>query len=71
VEHDEEIILRYSKEIVIKFIELGRISPGSFADHFRSIYWSLKNTIIEARLPALDEEIAGDNPSDDVQRIEE
>ncbi|HQN20009.1 MAG TPA: hypothetical protein PKV86_12745 [Syntrophobacteraceae bacterium] len=71
MEHDEEIILRYSKEIVIKFIELGRISPGSFGDHFRSIYWSLKNTIIEARLPSLDEEIAGDDPSGDSQRIEE
>lgn len=71
MEHDEEIILRYSKEIVIKFIELGRISPGSFGDHFRSIYWSLKNTIIEARLPLLDEEIAGDDPSGDSQRIEE
>ena len=54
MEHEEEIILRYTKEIIIKFIELGRISPDSFGDHFRSIYWSLKQTLVEARLASLD-----------------
>jgi hypothetical protein len=65
VEHDDEIILRYSKEIIIKFIELGRISPNSFGDHFRSIYWSLKNTLVEARLPALDEKLFSEDQSED------
>jgi hypothetical protein len=65
VQQDDEIILRYSKEIIIKFIELGRISPGSFGDHFRTIYWSLKNTVVEARLPKLDEKFFdGDHAED-------
>jgi hypothetical protein len=65
VEHDDEIILRYAKEIIIKFIELGRISPSSFGDHFRSIYWSLKNTLVEARLPTLDEKLFSEDQSED------
>lgn len=62
---DEEIILRFSKEIVIKFIELGRISPGNFGEQFRNIYWSIKNTIIDARLPSLDEDLFRDDPSEE------
>ncbi len=65
MEHDDEIVLRYAKEIIIKFIELGRISPSSFNDHFRSIYWSLKNTLVDSRLPALDEKLFGDEHSEE------
>lgn len=54
---DEEIILRYAKEIIIKFIELGRISPGNFGDHFRNIYWNLKDTVISASLSDLNREV--------------
>jgi hypothetical protein len=62
---DEEIILRYAKEIIIKFIELGRISPGNFGEQFRNIYWSLKNTLVDARLPKLDESFFSDEHSED------
>jgi hypothetical protein len=65
VQPDEEIILRYAKEISIKFIELGRISPGNFGDQFRNIYWSIKNTIVDARLPKLDEDYFNDEHSED------
>jgi hypothetical protein len=65
VQQDDEIILRYAKEIIIKFIELGRISPSSFGDHFRTIYWGLKNTVVEARLPKLDDKFFSDDPSED------
>ena len=34
----DEQILRASKEIVVKFIETGRVSPTGFHDTFRSIY---------------------------------
>lgn len=51
---DDEKILRLAKEIIIKFIELGRISPTNFEDHFRSIFWALKNTVVDAQLPDLD-----------------
>lgn len=65
VQQDDEIILRYAKEIAIKFIELGRISPGSFEEHFRSIFWSLKNTLVDARLPKLDEKAFGEDGAED------
>lgn len=51
---DDEKILRLAKEVIIKFIELGRISPNNFEEHFRSIFWALKNTIVDARISDLD-----------------
>ena len=51
---DDEKILRLAKEIIIKFIELGRISPSNFEDHFRTIFWALKNTVVDAQLSDLD-----------------
>ena len=34
----DEQILRATKEIVVKFIETGRLSPTGFHDTFRDIY---------------------------------
>ena len=34
----DEQILRTAKEIVVKFIETGRVSPTGFHETFRSIY---------------------------------
>ncbi len=44
---DDEIILRAAKEVVIKFIETGRISPTSFEENFQKIYSSIKNTVLD------------------------
>ena len=41
----EEQILRASKEIVVKFIEVGRLSPTSFPETFRTIYQSIDDTV--------------------------
>ena len=41
----EEQILRASKEIAVKFIEVGRISPTSFADGFKTIYQAIDETV--------------------------
>ncbi|MBF0227806.1 MAG: conjugal transfer protein TraB [Desulfobacterales bacterium] len=41
----DEHILRTAKEIVVKFIEIGRISPASFHESFREIYKTIKNTV--------------------------
>ncbi|WP_027177340.1 hypothetical protein [Maridesulfovibrio hydrothermalis] len=30
--------LQVTKEIVVKFIEVGRISPSNFSEHFSAIY---------------------------------
>ncbi|MCK8600417.1 hypothetical protein [Desulfoferrobacter suflitae] len=51
---DDEKILRLAKEVIIKFIELGRISPNNFEEHFRSVFWALKNTLVDARIADLE-----------------
>ena len=41
----EEHILRASKEIVVKFIEVGRLSPTNFAETFKSVYQTIEETV--------------------------
>lgn len=41
----EEQILRTAKEIVVKFIEGGRISPAGFNETFRNIYSAVNDTV--------------------------
>lgn len=69
---DDEKILRIAKEIVVKFIELGRVSPGNFDERFRSIFWTLKNTVVDASLPqpefeALQRRVAPDDEDEDAE----
>ena len=40
----DEQILRTTKEIVVKFIESGRISPSSFHETFKDIYRTVQKT---------------------------
>jgi hypothetical protein len=40
----DEQILRAAKEVVVKFIETGRVSPTSFSEVFKSVY----KTVFEA-----------------------
>ncbi len=47
----DELILKIAKEIVVKFIEMGNISPTSFHDHFRNIY----NTVEKSARASTDE----------------
>ncbi len=51
---DDEKILKVAKEILVKFIEMGRVSPTNFDENFRSVYWSIKDTVVSARLPDLE-----------------
>ncbi|CAN2040548.1 Conjugal transfer protein TraB [Candidatus Magnetomoraceae bacterium gMMP-15] len=41
----DEQILRASKEIVVKFIEVGRVSPNGFGDIFNNIYVNVKHAV--------------------------
>lgn len=41
----DETILKVSKEIAVKFIEMGRMTPSSFKDHFASIHSTIKQTV--------------------------
>ena len=44
----DEQILRTAKEIVVKFIEGGRISPTGFSETFRNVYKTVDETVKEA-----------------------
>ena len=44
----DEQILRATKEIVVKFIEGGRLSPAGFPDFFKSIYQTVYDTVKDA-----------------------
>jgi hypothetical protein len=41
----DEQILRATKEIVVKFIEGGRISPTGFHDAFKDVYTTVAETV--------------------------
>ena len=54
----DEQVLRATKEIVVKFIEGGRISPAGFTDSFKNIYATVHDTVKGRanRLPSDDAE---------------
>ena len=41
----DEYILKAAKEIVVKFIECGRLSPSGFAETFQGIYKTVDETV--------------------------
>ena len=41
----DEAIFKGSKEIVVKFIEMGRLTPGNFAETFDQVYKAVKKTV--------------------------
>lgn len=41
----DEAILKIAKEIAVKFIEVGRLTPSTFDDTFREIYHTVEDTI--------------------------
>ncbi len=41
----DETILKVAKEIVIKFIEIGRITPATFPENFTEIYRTIATTV--------------------------
>jgi len=44
---EEELALKVTKEIVIKFIEIGRLSVNSFDEVFRQVHTTVLDTITE------------------------
>ena len=40
----EETLLKISKEIAIKFIEMGRLTPATFDQAFKDIHTTVKET---------------------------
>ncbi len=41
----DELLLKVSKEIAIKFIEVGRIVPANFEVGFAQIYHAIQQTV--------------------------
>ncbi len=41
----DELILKAAKEIVVKFIEVGRVSPASFNDTFNMVIDTLRSSL--------------------------
>ena len=41
----DEAILKVAKEVVVKFIEVGRLTPGNFAETFREIHKSVHDAV--------------------------
>ncbi|UCG13817.1 MAG: hypothetical protein JSU72_04920 [Deltaproteobacteria bacterium] len=42
---DEEKILKVTKEIVVKFIEIGRVSPTQFESVFQNVFQAVRSNI--------------------------
>lgn len=45
----DEQILRAAKEVMVKFIEAGRMSPASFHESFVDIYNTIDKTVKASR----------------------
>ena len=43
----DEQILRATKEIIVKFIEMGRLSPSNIHESFKDIYAVVNETVKE------------------------
>ena len=45
----DEQILKSAKEIVVKFIEAGRLSPAGFDETFKNIYYTVEDAVKGSR----------------------
>ncbi|WP_202593867.1 hypothetical protein [Desulfohalovibrio reitneri] len=45
MDKERQLALQTAKEIVVKFIEVGRISPTNFSDYFPPIYDEVLRTL--------------------------
>jgi hypothetical protein len=41
----DEAILKVTKEIIVKFIEVGRLSPANFDETFEQVYKTVMGTV--------------------------
>ena len=42
---EEELVLKVTKEIIVKFIEVGRLSVNSFEDVWNQIHQTVRNSL--------------------------
>jgi hypothetical protein len=53
---EDELVLKVTKEIVIKLIEMGRLSISSFDEVFKQIHATVYETLVETSLKIEDNE---------------
>ena len=46
MKQEDELVLKVTKEIVIKFIEVGRLSANSFDEVFRQIHTTVYDSLM-------------------------
>lgn len=47
----DEQILRAAKEVIVKYIEVGRVSPAAFHENFEKVYRGIFNTVHKIEHP--------------------
>jgi hypothetical protein len=43
----DEAILKATKEIMVKFIEIGKVSPANFEEHYERVFQTIKQSAKE------------------------
>lgn len=43
----DEAILKTTKEIMVKFIEIGRVTPGNFQENYERVFKTVKQSAEE------------------------
>jgi hypothetical protein len=44
---EDEVALKVAKEILIKYIEVGKVSVSSFDEVFRQVYGTVRGVLVE------------------------
>lgn len=52
---ERELVLKATKEIVVKFIEVGRLSVSSFAETWQHVYNTIQGSLEKTPKPKNDE----------------
>jgi len=42
----DDAILKVTKEIIVKFIETGRLTPSNFDETFKNVFNTVKHTVL-------------------------
>ena len=48
MKHKNEIAVKVTKEIVVKFIEMGRLSVNSFEEVWKQVHMTVKDSLDQA-----------------------
>jgi hypothetical protein len=57
----DEQILRSAKEVAVKFIETGRVSPTAFPETFKAIYNAIEETVKGSPKPPTSPDTEGES----------